>query len=270
MSKKGNDRGVGAGHRTIVLFSVLFGIISLFSVSASAVSGREVFEKVNEVRKAGLTRKSDAIMTLFDKTGERSRTLAGYSKKGEGEAYKGLVFFEAPAELKGVGFLVAAHSFSDRDMWAYFPEFKRVRKIPTTSQDDSFFGSDFSYDDFGGPPSLDDYRFDLVREEEIEGQPCFMIEVVPKVRRGFTKYTAWVGKEWSILLKIEYYREKELYKVGTFKDVRIIDQIPTPFFMEMENKKSGHRTDIRLKEIKYNIDLPDSLFTQKSLERGGE
>jgi hypothetical protein len=124
------------------------------SVPAFALSGREVYEKVHDVRSKALDRKVEATMFLFDKGGgRRTRTLTEYSKNAAPEAYKVLVVFKSPPDLKNVGFLIHAHTFSDRDLWAYFPEYKRVRRIATGSQDDSFFGSDFSYDDFGGPPN---------------------------------------------------------------------------------------------------------------------
>ena len=97
---------------------------------AFALSGREVYEKVHEVRSRSLDRKTEATMVLFDKGGgKRTRTLTEYSKKADPEAYKVLVVFKIPPDLKNVGFLIHAHTFSDRDLWAYFPEYKRVRRI---------------------------------------------------------------------------------------------------------------------------------------------
>jgi hypothetical protein len=43
--------------------------------------------------------------------------------------------------------------------------------IVTSSQDDSFFESDFSYDNFGGLPDLDGYTFRVEKEDEIDGKP---------------------------------------------------------------------------------------------------
>ncbi|MBI5556801.1 MAG: outer membrane lipoprotein-sorting protein [Deltaproteobacteria bacterium] len=245
----------------------------LFSTvpAALAMSGREVYEKVHEVRTRALDRQTEASMTLFDRGGgTRTRSLVEYSKKGEGEAYKVLVVFKTPPDLKDVGFLVHARSFADRDLWAYFPEFKRIRRIPTTSQDDSFFGTDFSYDDFGGPPNLDDYRFTILREEVVDGMACQVIEVEPKVRRKWSRYVAWVAKDLWVHVKIEYYQDKQLYRQGTFSDVRIIDDIPTPFRAMMENVKTGHRTGLTIEDIRYHTSFDDELFTQRSLERAGK
>jgi hypothetical protein len=235
------------------------------------MSGREVYEKVDQVRSKALDRKTEATMVLFDKGGgKRTRTLTEYSKKADPEAYKVLVIFRSPPDLKNVGFLIHAHTFADRDLWAYFPEYKRVRRIATSSQDDSFFGSDFSYDDFGGPPNLSDYSFDILKEDVLDGNPCYVVEVTPKIRRKYTRYVAWVAKDLWVQVKVEYYQDRDVYRAGEFTDVRTIDGIPTPFTMNMENRKTGHRTELTVQSIQYHTQFKDDLFTQRSLERSGK
>jgi hypothetical protein len=219
--------------------------------TAQAMSGREVYDRVHEVAKKTLDHKLEAAMLLFDKGGgTRSRILVAYGRKADGEAYKVLVLFKTP--------------------WAYFPEFKKIRRIPTSSQDDSFFGTDFSYDDFGGPANLDDYSFKILREEIMDGKPCYVMEVIPKIRRKYTRYVSWVAKDLWIHLRIEYYQDKDLYRAGSFTDVRMIDDIPTAFKGLMANMKTGHKTEFTLDEVQYHTSFPDDLFTQRSLERAGK
>jgi hypothetical protein len=250
--------------------SLIF-ILSLSQIPAYALSGREVYEKVHAVRSKQLDRKTEATMVLFDRGGgKRTRTLTEYSKKADPEAYKVLVVFKSPPDLKNVAFLIHAHTFANRDLWAYFPEYKRVRRIATSSQDDSFFGSDFSYDDFGGPPNLDDYRFSILKEDVFDNKPCYVLEVTPTVRRKYSRYIAWVAKDLWIQLKIDYYQDKDIYRTGEFTDVRMIDGIPTPFKLIMENRKTGHRTDLTIESIQYHTHFPDDLFSQRSLERAGK
>ncbi len=250
----------------IAITIIMFGI-----PTAYAMSGREVYEKVHDVRSKALDRKTEATMTLFDKGGgKRTRTLTEYSKKADPEAYKVLVVFRTPPDLRDVGFLIHAHTFADRDLWAYFPEYKRVRRIATSSQDDSFFGSDFSYDDFGGPPNLDDYSFKILREDIVGSEPCYVVEVTPKIHRKYTRYISWVAKDLWVHLKIEYYQDKDIYRTGAFSDIRIIDGIPTPFRLEMENKRTGHRTELIVNSIQYHTHFADELFSQRSLERAGK
>jgi len=244
--------------------------LCLVATQALAMTGREIYEQVHALRIRALDRQTTFTMTLFDKGGTtRSRTATEYSKKAGEAGYKVLVVFQTPPDLSDVGFLIHARTFADRDLWAYFPEFKRIRRIPTTSQDDSFFGSDFSYDDFGGPPNLDDYAFTLLREEVQEGRACYLVEVVPKIQRKWSRYQAWVDKELFVHRKIIYYREQEPYRIGTFTAIRLVDTLPTAFRMEMHNLKTTHRTEVTLEDIRYHTQHPDELFTQRALERAG-
>ena len=254
-----------------VLISLCLITLLLHPALALAMTGREVYEKVHELRQKSLDRQTTATMVLYDKGGStRARSLFEYSKKADPEAYKVLVVFQTPPDLKDVGFLIHARTFSDRDLWAYFPEFKRVRRIPTTSQDDAFFGTDFSYDDFGGPPNLDDYIFTIQSEEVLDGRPCYKVEVTPKVHRKYTRFVAWVAKDLWIHLKIAYYQDKVLYRAGSFTDVRMVDDIPTSFKIHMENITTGHRTELTVDDIAYHTRFPDDLFSQRSLERAGK
>ena len=253
----------------VMMWCLLIGMVAL-PLQAVAMNGREVYDQVHALGVRALDRKTEFSMTLIDKNNStRSRTATEYSKKVGEDGYKVLVVFKNPPDLTDVGFLIHARTFADRDLWAYFPEFKRIRRIPTTSQDDSFFGTDFSYDDFGGPANLDDYSFSIVREEVQAGRPCYVVEVTPNIRRKWSRYEAWVDKELFVHRKIVYYQGKEPYRTGTFSDVRIIETIPTAFQMEMTNLKTNHRTEVVLDEIQYHTNHPEDLFSQRSLERAG-
>jgi outer membrane lipoprotein-sorting protein len=265
----------GTPHCAMWILRFLLATIVIFilmpSPVAHAISGREVYEKFHAQRSKWLDHKIEATMVLFDKGGgKRTRSLTQYGKKADPEAYKTLVVFNSPPDLKNVGFLIHARTFSDRNLWAYFPAYKRVRRIATSSQDDSFFGSDLSYDDFSGPPNLDDYRFRILKEEVVDGMPCYVVEVTPKIHRKYTKYIAWVAMDLWIHLKIEYYQDKNIYRAGVFKDVRTIDGLPTPFRTEMENRKTNHRTEFRINSVQYHTKFPDNLFSQRSLKRAGK
>lgn len=258
-------------NRMLPAFALLVAL-SLLAGPALAMNGRVVYERVHALRTRALDRQTEFAMTLFDRDGTtRGRTATEYSKRGEGEGYKVLVIFNTPPDLHDVGFLVHARTFADRDLWAYFPEFRRIRRIPTTSQDDSFFGSDFTYDDFGGPPNLDDYAFTILREEVLDERPCHVVEVKPRNHRKWSRYEAWVDQELFVHRKIVFFQDgqKEPYRLGRFTDIRIVDDLPTAFRMEMNNLKTGHRTEVTLEGIRYHTELPDDLFTQRSLERAG-
>jgi outer membrane lipoprotein-sorting protein len=256
--------------RTLWIIGLALALMAVAPSGAAAMTGREVFEKVHAIREQVLDREVEATMVLFDRGGgRRQRTLVEYGKKDLPRGYKALVVFKSPPDLKDVGFLIHAQSYADRELWAYFPAYKRVRRIATSSQDDSFFGSDFSYDDFGGPEELDDFRFTVVREEAVAGRPCSVVEVTPKAHRKYSRYLAWVAKDLWIQVRLEYYRGDDLYRFGTFSGIRMVSGIPTPFKGVMENNLTHHRTELSIDSIRYHTTFTDELFSQRALERAG-
>ena len=57
------------------------------------------------------------------------RELEVITKKYADDASRSMLFFHAPAEVKGVGFLQWAEPQSDDQQWLWLPELKRVRQI---------------------------------------------------------------------------------------------------------------------------------------------
>jgi Outer membrane lipoprotein-sorting protein len=66
---------------------------------------------------------------------------------GDPRAQKAILFFLAPAEVKGTGFLAFTHKGRPADQWLYLPELKRVRQITARRRKESFVGTDLSYHD---------------------------------------------------------------------------------------------------------------------------
>src|SRR5437899_11582909 len=87
-------------------------------------------------------------LTITDRRGgERVRELELYERRYAGDERKSIVFFLAPAEVKGTGFLSYTHRGRPADQWLYLPELQRVRQITARTRDESFVGTDLSYHD---------------------------------------------------------------------------------------------------------------------------
>ena len=68
-----------------------------------------------------------------------------------------LVRFTYPNDIAGTGFLVWERPGGDDDRFLYLPALGRVRRITGAERQESFVGSDFTYEDIGGR-ALEDYR----------------------------------------------------------------------------------------------------------------
>ena len=105
-------------------------------------------------------------MRLFDRQGRaRERTLGVTGLRGQGGAGdRVLVRFTYPNDIAGTGFLVWEHPGAEDDRFLYLPALARVRRITGAERQESFVGSDFTYEDIGGR-ALEDYSLHAGRGE---------------------------------------------------------------------------------------------------------
>lgn len=105
-----------------------------------------------------------------------------------------------------------------------------------------------------------------------EGYDCYKIEMLKKegIESGYSRLIMWVIKDNFIPIAIDYYDAENpelLLKTLIQYDIKNIDGIPTATKMVMYNKLEDSQTSIEMLEIKYNIELDDSLFTERYLKR---
>jgi len=213
---------------------------------------------------------SEAVMEMTIITSsnqERTFVYKAYSKnKGE----KSLMKYLEPGRVKGQTVLMLNNA---DDIWMYFPRTNRVRKLATHAKRQKVQGSDFSYEDMGSSNEfIDDYNSVLIGEEEKEERLCYKLELTRKEDSdaGYSRLTVWVEKESYIPVRISYYHEKDknlLEKELILSDVQTIDGIPTPMEMVMYNKLDDTKTTMRFKELTYDVDLSDNLFSEMGMKK---
>jgi len=66
-----------------------------------------------------------------------------------GFSEKNMFFFVSPPEIKDTAFLSwnYAKYGKDDDQWIYLPSLRKTRRIASSSKNDSFFGTEFTYAD---------------------------------------------------------------------------------------------------------------------------
>lgn len=259
---------------------VLFIVTILFAVSFSvgAVDGREVMERVQN-RKSGETQHALAGMDLIDSDGNtRSRVIEVWSQDNQSDLRETLLVFHEPASVKNTRFLQIENEESDDDQWIYLPDLGRVRRISGGQGSDSFMGTDFTYDDLKSR-EIDNFEYELLREEEFNGYQTYVVEAIPKNPESeqYAKTISWITKEHYLPIKLEMYNKdsKELYKVMTVNsEIKKVDGIWTAFSATMENLDSGHSTRLYIKQrndnylLEYNKNIDNRRFTQQYLETG--
>jgi len=250
---------------------IIASIIAAATVSAQTLTGKEIAEKVHD-RPDGDTRYCEMSLTLINKNGsKRVRELKSYAKD-YGKDRKSIMFFLYPGDVKGTGFLTWDYDQlnKDDDKWLYLPAMKKTRRISgSSSKTDYFMGTDFTYDDMG-KRNVDEDTHTLLREEEVDGHKCWVLQSVPNTSGEiYTKRISWIRQDCLMPVRVEYYDKlNKLHRLLIADDVKQIDGFWTICHMNMKNVQTNHETDLMFKNYKYDQPVNDNMFTVNQLEKG--
>jgi len=210
-------------------------------------------------------------MILKNKQGNTSeRQMRMKTKEGtDQEGGKGLVVFDTPKDQRGTALLTHSHTGKPDDQWLYLPALKRVKRIASKNKSGPFMGSEFSFEDMSAP-DVEEFDYKFLREEEYNGQMCFVVESYPKDSdSGYTKRVSWIDKAEYRVLKVDYYdRKKSHLKTLIAENYALHNNTWQPDRMLMTNLQTGKSSELLWSErVFLSEGLPDSDFTQNSLKR---
>ncbi len=257
-----------SGRKITLIFLVLMVISTV--LSAQEITGLKIIENVYN-RPAAQDQSADLTMSLINSRGnERVREIKQYLKD-TGDVEKKIMYFVAPADVYNTSFMNWSYAKAGKndDQWIYLPALKRVKRISSDSKSDYFMGSDFTYDDLGDRhPTADTHK--LLREEEVDGEMCFVVESIPKEEEYmYSKTITWIVKDKWIGKKKEFYDEDgELLKTLTVKESVKIKDFIVITLSEMHNVQSGHKTIMKLANVELDIGIADNKFTERMMKRG--
>jgi outer membrane lipoprotein-sorting protein len=218
---------------------------------------------------AGKDLKARVHMRLIARDGkERLRELVMLRKDiQEGGEQKYFIYFQQPSDVRDMTFMVWKYPGRDDDRWLYMPALKLVRRVAANDKRSSFAGSDFTYEDISGR-DLEEDTYELAREESLNGKGCDVVKSTPKTEKGadYSYRLSWVERASRLPLKEEFYdRQGKLAKVFTADEAQEVQGIPTVVRRSMANLQTGHRTEVVFAEVRYDLGLPDDLFTERYL-----
>ncbi|MDT8392348.1 MAG: outer membrane lipoprotein-sorting protein [Bacteroidales bacterium] len=233
------------------------------------LTGREIVDKTYN-RPTGEDQESDLKMILLNSSGDtRIREIKQFTKE-MGDVEKSIMFFISPADVRNTSFMNWSYD-DDRadDQWIYLPALKKVKRISSDSKSDYFMGSDFTYDDLGDR-KLEEDTHQLLREEEINGKACYVVESIPVDKDYmYSKTITWIEKETFIGVKKEFYDEDgDLLKILSINEYKNFDGFDIITSSEMKNIQKNHRTQMELSNIQINTGVSDLKFSERMMTRG--
>ena len=229
------------------------------SGTAQDLSALEIVKKADAVVNAPKDQYLDSKMILINKSGDQKiRKTVMYQKGDE----KRLIRFLSPADQKGIGFLSLPNDVN----YLYLPAFHKVRKIASHIKNQSFAGTDFSYDDMSSFKYAEEYDIKLL-ETTAEH---YVLDLVPKpnIKKDYSKLKMWVAKESFYPVKIEHFdKAGNLWKVMTREKVVKKGDYWVSMEMEMKDLKKQHSTKTIIDKIELDSGLSDQVFTKRNLQR---
>jgi len=254
---------------------------------ATAVTAESVARQVQD-RNTGRDSRSAMRMKLFDRHGRvRERGLTIISLRGREspgaspsapDGDRLLVRFSYPNDIRGTSFLVWEHPNSDDERFLYLPSLGRVRRIAGAETQESFVGSDFTYEDIGGR-EFNDYTYAFAGPDggnaswspTVGGapRPAWRLESRRKdTSADFPRVVSLVLKDTFVVVGADVYnRRNERQKVYSVRRLEQIEGIWTVMESAMTNALEKTRTDLLVGSADYNVGLKDTDFSRRELER---
>ena len=256
-------------RKKIMLFAALTALVT--AGLAAEMSGTDVMEAVyNRPRGNGMT--SELVMAITNARGSvRERSIQQYQLDENGVEKK-MMFFTAPADVKDTSFMTWSYDSGQADdQWIYLPAMRRIRRIASDSKNDSFMGSDFTYEDMTlRHPDLDTHR--VTGEEQIQGRRYLVVESTPRLAsREYSKTLSWIDPDTWVGIRKEFLDASgQVVRRLTVGDTRLVDGFRVITDMTMENLVKNSSTRIQMKDVAFNTGLNDDFFSERQMQRGAQ
>jgi outer membrane lipoprotein-sorting protein len=211
-------------------------------------------------------------MLLQDKNGAiTERVIDQFSKKGP-NGNRTVIVFQEPASVRGVRFLTMENPSGPDDRWIYLPSVGgEANRIAASDGSKSFQGTDFSNDDISSANRNTDLdTHPLLREEDLNGATCYVIQSVPKDSSfQYSKMIQWINKDNKITMKVELYNKNGvLVKVLEILRTQDVQGRLTIMSTKISTLAERTSTTLNVERIEYDNPIPESVFTREFLRTG--
>jgi len=213
-------------------------------------------------------------MTLTSRTGDtRVTRVLAYQKHVSENREDRLFLFTYPPSVIGTGLLV--NSYFDREedrMWIYLPAVGKIKRVNLSTAGGGYFmGSDFTYSDLISAGRTE-FEYRLLGDGQVDGEDCYIVSRAGKTRAiqrkyGYSRDENFYRKSDYVPVKIVFYDlAGDLLKELSVKDVAVIGPYRYPSHVIMENKQTGHASEILFEDIESPEDISDEYFTHRYLQ----
>ncbi|MFN8058283.1 MAG: outer membrane lipoprotein-sorting protein [Vicinamibacterales bacterium] len=243
------------------------GTIAFDAGIVRAQSAREIVEE-SQRRTQVHSQRYEGTLQVVDASKRVSDKRWTFERLGAHGDSKAVLRFTAPAEVKGVALLIVNHPDRASDQWMWTPAIQRERRIALQDRSTRFFGTDFSFEDLE-ERDVDQFDYALTGEETIDGVACWKLRSTPRQTKSsqYTSSLVWIRKTDYALARIESLVKDDVVRRLFYRDIQIVQTVPTAKVLEMHDLRRGSRTILTLEALQYNVDLKPDRFTLQALRQ---
>ncbi len=240
----------------------------LLAPSVFAQSAEDIFREVDRRQRQVEAQRVEINMETVDEQGRtRTNSLVLRTKAGAGDAFKALVVFTAPSDIRGTGLLMV-HTASSDEQLLYVPALDRVQQIDGSLQSQNLGGSDLTFEDIS-PRDPDDYTLQLIRTTP----DAWIIRATPKSSdvSAYGKVVVMVDRQRYTILRVDCYNQqnRRIKRLVASEFVETRPGVWQANRLTMENEENERRTTLSFRN-RSQAALPDALFTEQQLRLGAD
>ncbi|MEN8182727.1 MAG: outer membrane lipoprotein-sorting protein [Myxococcota bacterium] len=233
-------------------------------------------EEVDDCLRSNLPEKTSrqrVDLECKDRTGG-VRTLDAnlFWRRGKDDRSETMIEVEGPPEDRGSRYLAIAHK--DRtDTWVCLPELQRVRRIHPRSADGQLFCTDFSYEDIQHLQRVPERaRAKRLSDATLDGRDVRMVHSDTSELEGSSYHHIiyQVDAQTCLPLKIEFFETAEDLRKRLTTDPDSFIRSGESWVAQkvrMEDLGTGTTSQILVKDIELEADVPARMFTLSNMER---
>ena len=219
---------------------------------------------------------AQTVFRLIGRNGKtREQVATTMTRRNDAGGISRMARFVKPTDVEGTAVLTVENPKGNDDIWVYLPALGKVRRLQSNNKRDAYMGTDLSYGDvIGHAPEAWKHR--ITGRQMYGGTECWVIESLPgspavAATSGYGKRINWIRTDNDMMVRAELYDAAgKMVKRIAQEQITRVSASPLRWQamrINVENTRTGHRTDVVISGYQANKGLKPDLFLSRALER---